>query len=122
MAIVLNEQWVFSSPIYIASSTARHKIQPRYDLPDEGSIIVKIDSEHGINKFILTSTTENGVRMLFFSSFYVVCNFSSYPVLCWAFCAAQKEKEKLILPAESVAARNPIGLLKAGKIPKNDAK
>lgn len=99
IAIYIGDVWWHSCPIYLLAadtklgSTGYHS-KPFYELPEEGTAIVKIMTASGVSKYQLFSSMENGVRCLILSPSYVVCNHSPVPLCAWTFCMLQKKPKR----------------------------
>ncbi|XP_065088861.1 intermembrane lipid transfer protein VPS13B [Ochlerotatus camptorhynchus] len=61
-------------------------------LPKEGSVEINLRSDNGITNLILTSVTENNIRVLILASQFVVTNYSSYDLRCWSFGVLTNER------------------------------
>ncbi|XP_062558103.1 intermembrane lipid transfer protein VPS13B [Armigeres subalbatus] len=63
-----------------------------YILPMEGSIEINLRSDNGVTNLILTSLTENNIRVLILASQFVVTNYSSIDLRCWSFGVLSNER------------------------------
>uniref|UniRef100_A0AAG5CN30 Chorein N-terminal domain-containing protein n=1 Tax=Anopheles atroparvus TaxID=41427 RepID=A0AAG5CN30_ANOAO len=82
-----------SEPIYINGSDAR-KQSPSGSavLALEGSIDINIRTETGIMNLVLTSLTENKIRVFILASQFIVTNYSSIDLHCWSFALPANER------------------------------
>ncbi|XP_035779431.1 vacuolar protein sorting-associated protein 13B-like [Anopheles albimanus] len=69
------------------SSTGAH-----LTLPLEGTIEFSIRTESGIMNLVLSSLTENKVRVFILASQFVVTNYSSIDLHCWSFALPANER------------------------------
>ncbi|XP_021693609.1 vacuolar protein sorting-associated protein 13B [Aedes aegypti] len=63
-----------------------------YVLPVEGSIEINLRSENGVTNLVLTSLTENNIRVLILASQFVVTNYSSVDLRFWSFGVLVNER------------------------------
>uniref|UniRef100_A0A182P8W4 Chorein N-terminal domain-containing protein n=1 Tax=Anopheles epiroticus TaxID=199890 RepID=A0A182P8W4_9DIPT len=112
-----------SELIYI-NSTETKKQSPNGSavLPLEGSIDIIIRTENEVMNLVLTSMTENKVRVFILASQFIVTNYSSIDLHCWAFALPSNERLEQFkltnagphgccysLPKNGVKSENPKG-------------
>uniref|UniRef100_A0A182NL10 Chorein N-terminal domain-containing protein n=1 Tax=Anopheles dirus TaxID=7168 RepID=A0A182NL10_9DIPT len=82
-----------TEPIYINCPDAKKQSPNGYAvLPLDGSIDISIRTESGIMNLVLTSLTENKVRVFILASQFVVTNHSSIDLHCWSFALPANER------------------------------
>ncbi|XP_053661509.1 intermembrane lipid transfer protein VPS13B [Anopheles marshallii] len=112
-----------SELIYIDSTDTKKQSPNGYAvLPLEGSIDINIRTEFGIMNLVLTSLTENKVRIFILASQFIVTNYSSIDLHCWSFALPSNERLEQFklsnsgphsccysLPKNGVKSENPKG-------------
>ncbi|XP_053671577.1 intermembrane lipid transfer protein VPS13B [Anopheles nili] len=82
-----------SELIYINGADAKKQSPNGFAvLPLEGSIDISIRTETGVMNLVLTSLTENKVRIFILASQFVVSNYSSLDLHCWSFALPANER------------------------------
>ena len=94
------EEEVKSEIIYINSDIKR-TISNSYVIPEEGSTEIHLRSANLIYNLVLSSSNENGLRVIILSSQYVVSNLSSYDLKCWSFAILSSERIDCLKPEDS---------------------
>lgn len=128
IGIKLQDNWSFSCPIHLQSNNQQRSIklfQPYYELPETGNTIIKIRSTRGVSKFVINTVMERGVQQFYFSTYFVVCNFSDYAINAWAFCSMRKDRRKIKVPVDlqqHIVGDRLTGRFSIPVIPKGDAK
>lgn len=124
IGIKINGNWSFSCPIHLQCNNQMRSIkliQPYYELPNAGNTIIKILSNHGVSKFLVNTVMDNGVPQIYFSTYFVICNFSDYQMNAWAFCLLKKDRRKIgDIPV--VTVNNQSNDISVPVIDKNDKK
>lgn len=99
ISFMLAGKWYSSCPIHTPAARIR-SITPNYELGEngQGAAHVKILSPWGLTKFHLSSTLENGHRVLFLSPHFIFINSSSIHMNVYAFCVLQRQRQQLQIP------------------------
>nr|XP_029723384.1 vacuolar protein sorting-associated protein 13B-like [Aedes albopictus] len=80
-----------SELIYL-NGEVKKQMANSYVLPVEGSIEINLRSDNGVTNLVLTSLTENNIRVLILASQFVVTNYSSVDLRFWAFGVLANER------------------------------
>lgn len=124
IGIKINGNWSFSCPIHLQCNNQMRSIkliQPYYELPNTGNTIIKILSNYGVSKFLVNTVVDNDVQQIYFSTYFVLCNFSDYQMNAWAFCLLKKDRRKISdIPFDSINCQ--LNDITIPRIEKNDKK
>ncbi|XP_058811887.1 intermembrane lipid transfer protein VPS13B [Topomyia yanbarensis] len=104
-----------SEPIYL-NGEAKKQSSSSYVLPAEGSVEITLRSESMVSHLVLTSTTENNIRVLLVASQFIVANYSSHNLRVWCFAVLTSERLDQIRQDENDPHTGALS------IPRNDRK
>ncbi|XP_055618736.1 intermembrane lipid transfer protein VPS13B [Toxorhynchites rutilus septentrionalis] len=93
----LNVGFLLQSELIYISGEVKRQASNSYVVPTEGTVVINLRSENGITNLILSSTTENNIRVLILASQFVIVNYSSFDLRCWSFGVLPNERLDQIL-------------------------
>lgn len=90
----INGEWYESPMIHLNENSRPVKSIRSVNLPTNGYVIIEVTAKKKHLQIIVSSVIENSVRVIYFDSYFVLCNYSSHSLNFWPFCLPNNEKSE----------------------------